>query len=51
MSASIIYKIRHKRDCLAVAVIGPSVLLLSSYLIMSPMFLIVALILDVKRVI
>ena len=42
------YRMRHKRDCLAAAAMGPTVLLSSSP-IMSPMFLIVASILDMKR--
>jgi hypothetical protein len=40
---------RRKRDCLAAAAMGPTVLLSSSHPIMSPMFPIVASILDVKR--
>jgi hypothetical protein len=50
LSAGMIYGMRRKRDCLAAAAIGPTVLLSSSHPIMSPIFLIVASILDVKRV-
>jgi hypothetical protein len=44
-------RIKHKRDCLATAAIEPTVLLLSFYLIILPVFLIVASILDIKRAI
>lgn len=40
---------RRKKDCLAATATGPTVLLSDSHPIMSPMFPIVASILDVKR--
>jgi hypothetical protein len=42
-------RMRCKRDCLAAAAIGPIVTLSLSHPIISPMFLIVASILDIKR--
>ena len=43
-------EMRRKKDCLAATSTGPTVLLLDSQPIMSPIFPIVASILDVKRV-
>ena len=42
-------RISRKIDCLAVAATGPTVVLSLSYLVISPIFLIVASILDMKR--